>query len=173
MAAASRLASGSTLRPAGLTLSLCAASALDSDLDIDDSLVRLAWKRRRTVWSQFRPPTTTSNSIDAAAERPGSGFERPTKRPKLALEHPVPELDQYPAAFEHMFGPLPIPPATPETEHTFPHNVSFRTANWPKNGVVEDKDGYDAVLACVSSPFSLFFSPVQSTLYLKHGLYSE
>lgn len=64
---------------------------------------------------------------------------------------------KYPAAFEHMFGPLPVPPIPSERdngEHSshelkpcFPQNVTFRTADWVKTGVLEDRDGYDIVLA--------------------------
>lgn len=75
-------------------------------------------------------------------------------------------LPKFPAAFEHMFGPLPIPPpATTKTdggeasvnEQTrFPHNVTFRTADWVKDGVLDDRNGYDVILAYESFLFSRF-----------------
>ena len=57
-------------------------------------------------------------------------------------------------ACEHMFGPLPIPePASSPTSGSgnriFPHNVSFRTADWVQEKIPEDIDGYDVVLAFV------------------------
>jgi len=46
-----------------------------------------------------------------------------------------------------MFGPLPIPPSTSQTKTVFPHNISFRTADWVNKGIVEDTELYDVVLA--------------------------
>jgi 7SK snRNA methylphosphate capping enzyme len=59
-----------------------------------------------------------------------------------------------------MFGPLPIPP-TPTggtetgialdagvSENAFPHNVSFRRADWVNERIPEDEPGYDVILAC-------------------------
>lgn len=47
-----------------------------------------------------------------------------------------------------MFGPLPIPP---EDENTpadrFPHNVTFQTADWTRQHIHEDTEGYDVVVA--------------------------
>jgi 7SK snRNA methylphosphate capping enzyme len=50
-----------------------------------------------------------------------------------------------------MFGPLPIPPTDipdlgiPENE--FPHNVSFRRADWVNERIPEDDAGYDVIIA--------------------------
>jgi 7SK snRNA methylphosphate capping enzyme len=55
-----------------------------------------------------------------------------------------------------MFGPLPIPPSSTETgirldasvpENAFPHNVSFRRADWVNERIPEDEPGYDVILA--------------------------
>ena len=58
-----------------------------------------------------------------------------------------------PASFEHMLGPLPIPDASSPMDAVaeFPHNVTFRAADWVNNELQEDADGYDVVIAYVSS----------------------
>ncbi len=88
-------------------------------VDIDDTLTRLAWKRKRTVWSTQRPTT----AID---EKPLPGY--------------------FPASLEHTFGPLPVPSAQTEDKHLFPHNVSFRTADWTSTTIPQDAAGYDVVV---------------------------
>ncbi|CCM05572.1 uncharacterized protein FIBRA_07799 [Fibroporia radiculosa] len=45
-----------------------------------------------------------------------------------------------------MFGPLPIPHVT-ATAGQFPHNVTFRQADWVANEIPEDAALYDVVLA--------------------------
>ncbi|KAK7037992.1 Bin3-type SAM domain-containing protein [Favolaschia claudopus] len=99
-------------------------------VDIDDSLVRAAWRRRRTVWSAQGPP-----SEDA---EPATTTTRKRKRMETAGEP-----DYFPASCAHSHGPLPIPPSSPEL---FPHNVSFRTADWVNDAIPEDAIGYDIVL---------------------------
>ncbi|EDR09258.1 uncharacterized protein LACBIDRAFT_248725 [Laccaria bicolor S238N-H82] len=90
-------------------------------VDIDDTLVQAAWRRRRTVWSLQGPsPATTST----------------TRR-----------RNYFPLSCEHEFGSLPIPPSTIRGKHAFPHNVSFRTANWIRDEIPEDAEGYDVVVA--------------------------
>ena len=32
-------------------------------------------------------------------------------------------------------------------ESCFPHNVTFRTGDWVKDGVFEDREGWDVILA--------------------------
>jgi 7SK snRNA methylphosphate capping enzyme len=59
---------------------------------------------------------------------------------------PIGEWDYFPASCAHSHGPLPIPSSSPEL---FPHNVSFRTADWVNVTIPEDEGGYDVVLACV------------------------
>lgn len=109
-------------------------------MDIDDTLIRAAWKRRRTVWSQ-QPVLQDSEQL-----RDG-GKGRPTKRARMSEVRDVVKRASFPVAFEHMFGPLSILPAEPETTNAFPHNVSFRTADWVKDGALEDRGDYDVVLA--------------------------
>ncbi|KAJ7484419.1 Bicoid-interacting protein 3-domain-containing protein [Mycena latifolia] len=99
-------------------------------VDIDDALVRAAWRRRRTVWSTQGPPA------DEDIETTGTSRKR--KR-----ANPVGEADYFPASCAHSLGPLPIPPSAP---HLFPHNVSFRTADWVNETIPEDESGYDVVL---------------------------
>ncbi|KAJ6491307.1 Bicoid-interacting protein 3-domain-containing protein [Mycena vitilis] len=101
-------------------------------VDIDDALVRAAWRRRRTVWSaQGPPPNEESETVG------------PNRKRKRTVD-PVGEPDYFPASCAHSLGPLPIPRSAPES---FPHNVSFRTADWVNEPVPEDEGGYDVVLA--------------------------
>lgn len=123
-------------------------------VDIDDGLIRAAWKRRRTVWSQqptFSSPSRPSSSDGADEHEP----KRPKRsrdlqgeeKPKNRAERGGKEYS-FPAALDHMFGPLPIPPMeSPGERSQFPHNVVFRTTDWPKDGVIDDREGYDVVLA--------------------------
>lgn len=55
----------------------------------------------------------------------------------------------FPASLPHEFGPLPIPSsdAPGHDKHVFPHNLTFRCADWTKVDILEDKAGYDVVLA--------------------------
>jgi 7SK snRNA methylphosphate capping enzyme len=55
-----------------------------------------------------------------------------------------------------MFGPLPISPAAADTTPTldlgasdneFPHNISFRRADWVNERIPEDEAGYDVIVA--------------------------
>ncbi|KAJ8688769.1 hypothetical protein PTI98_013521 [Pleurotus ostreatus] len=94
-------------------------------VDIDDTLTRLAWKRRRTVWSTQEPVVSIDEKSVAPLPKPG----------------------YFPASLEHTFGPLPIPSAQPADKHLFPYNVSFRTADWTNNTIPQDAMGYDVVLA--------------------------
>ncbi|KAH8116145.1 Bin3-domain-containing protein [Phellopilus nigrolimitatus] len=112
-------------------------------VDIDDSLVRAAWRRRRSVWSQHPQHSPSPDDSESYDE-----LGRPQKKLKSAEAYENSARHSFPAAFEHMFGPLAIPPAEPQTTNRqFPHNVSFRTADWVKDGVLEDRDEYDVVLA--------------------------
>jgi 7SK snRNA methylphosphate capping enzyme len=132
-------------------------------VDIDATLVSLAWKRRRTVWS-LQEPLHEDNITQLDGKRegydqtyPSNGKRKrsPLLASKLLLLPPLseaPRKDYFPTAFEHMFGPLPVPPAvTQPTEERnldqFPHNVMFRAADWAKDGIAEDVDGWDVVLA--------------------------
>jgi 7SK snRNA methylphosphate capping enzyme len=50
-----------------------------------------------------------------------------------------------------MFGPLPIPPTDivdpGVSETTFPHNISFRRADWVNERIPEDDASYDVIIA--------------------------
>ena len=52
-----------------------------------------------------------------------------------------------------MFGPLPIPPTDSSaldsgfSDSQFPHNVSFRRADWVNEPIPEDEAGFDVILA--------------------------
>lgn len=52
-----------------------------------------------------------------------------------------------------MLGPLPIPPTDPSTfgsgfsDNKFPHNISFRHADWVNERIPEDEAGYDVIVA--------------------------
>lgn len=103
-------------------------------VDIDSELVALAWKRRRYLWSLQGPHSS------------GSG-----KRKRDEDEPPVDE-HYFPAALQHMFGPLTVPRATADAEEiSFPHNVAFIAVDWAANGCTADALGYDVILACVVS----------------------
>jgi len=53
----------------------------------------------------------------------------------------------FPASCEHEFGSLPIPPFSNRGKTTFPHNISFRTADWTTTPIPEDAEAYDVVIA--------------------------
>ncbi|KAJ7033137.1 Bicoid-interacting protein 3-domain-containing protein [Mycena alexandri] len=139
-------------------------------VDIDDALVRGAWRRRRTVWSAQGPPPDTH---DSEPESETAGPNRKRKRTEVA---PVPrsavgEPDYFPASCAHSLGPLPIPHSAPVL---FPHNVSFRTADWVNERIPDDEGGYDVVLAFSitkwihlnggDSALTTFFARVSSVL---------
>lgn len=109
-------------------------------VDIDDTLIRAAWKRRRSLWSQQQP------SVSETIENQGT-----SKKRMLDEEgpHSAPVHDYFPAAFEHMFGPLSMSSTSSgsTSRNQFPHNVSFRTTDWVNDGAVEDHQGYDVVIA--------------------------
>lgn len=112
-------------------------------VDIDESLVRTAWKRRRTIWSQQAPLSASDNT-------PRNETESPNKRRKRAeLLSNALRLDYFPVSCEHMSGPLPIPPQSTKTGE-FPYNVTFRAADWVSAEIAEDAEGYDVVVAWVS-----------------------
>jgi len=137
-------------------------------VDIDDSLIRAAWRRRRTVWSLQAPPDVVASSAPSHNASLGeNGHDRPKKRAKKQKEPPAPEPDIldvdgfFPASCEHMHGPLPIPnPSVQSSDdmsetarpaanpRMFPFNVTFRTADWVQDDIPEDAAGpYDIILA--------------------------
>lgn len=110
-------------------------------VDIDDTLIRAAWRRRRTVWSLQYPEggiTTSGENLS------------PPKRQRIDCDTPVMDNDvhnYFPASCEHTYGPLPIPDRGCAA---FPHNVMFRTADWVKDKIPEDDLQYDIILGYVS-----------------------
>ncbi|KAH8832953.1 Bicoid-interacting protein 3-domain-containing protein [Flagelloscypha sp. PMI_526] len=104
-------------------------------VDIDESLIRGAWRRRRTVWSLQGPPPSGGSMKRKRSESPETRGVESSGLP-----------NHFPAALEHSLGPLPIPPARPETADIFPHNITFRVADWVVTSIPEDKEGYDVIL---------------------------
>jgi 7SK snRNA methylphosphate capping enzyme len=134
-------------------------------VDIDDALVRMAWRRRRTLWSHQAPsrPVPTEATESFACHPTGTDSASRPKR-KRVPHQPVPppappEADHFPASCQHMFGPLPIPPSGDSNTGTgtsldldvsqsaFPHNVSFRRADWVNERIPEDEAGHDVIIA--------------------------
>ncbi|TFK82067.1 Bin3-domain-containing protein [Polyporus arcularius HHB13444] len=128
-------------------------------VDIDDTLVRAAWKHRRSVWSQQGPPMSAAHGTPEAN---GEESAQPDRRKRRRISHSDADevyegvyhdsagpADYFPASCEHMFGPLPIidVAAPGNIAEAFPHNVSFRTADWVKSEIPEDAEGYDVVVA--------------------------
>jgi len=109
-------------------------------VDIDETLVRAAWRRRRTVWSLQAPPYPIP-SVEIT-DTPGQ-----SKKRKQDTECCAHQLDYFPVSCEHILGPLPIPPSHNRGKHVFPHNVLFRTADWTTTHIPEDADYYDVVIA--------------------------
>ncbi|KAI0089135.1 Bicoid-interacting protein 3-domain-containing protein [Irpex rosettiformis] len=121
-------------------------------VDIDDTLIRDAWKRRRTVWSTQKPSRTSTDDKDTASHDEPSRKKRKVER-NTDLENTDGELEEsgldpeyFPSSCEHMFGPLPIPPKG-AADTAFPHNVVFHTADWVTSDIPEDIEGYDVVVA--------------------------
>lgn len=158
-------------------------------VDIDDTLVRAAWKHRRLVWSQQKPTSAPEDGADVHASTNGSAtlshLQEGTGRKRLHISLSQPTetsdadvADYFPVSCEHMFGPLPVPDVASlgrDGADQFPHNVSFRTADWIKNEIPEDSDGYDVVVAyglyyqnCPSADTSRRFS-VSKWIHLNDG----
>lgn len=113
-------------------------------VDIDPELIRMAWKRRRTVWSSQQPwsgvPEDKPKKQSKKRKRSNAEID--------SLPHPL--YDYFPLAMEHMFGPIDIPetPASGlRSQPIFPHNIIFRSADWVDQAIPEDKDAYDTVVA--------------------------
>jgi hypothetical protein len=120
-------------------------------VDLDDVLIRLAWRKRRTVWSLQAPTSDETpvsdgffDGLDGSKKRKRESESESSDVVRSAV---VSRPDYFPASFEHTFGPLPIPPRQTRGQHVFPHNLTFRTADWVENEIPEDADGYDVVIA--------------------------
>ncbi|TFK19811.1 Bin3-domain-containing protein [Coprinopsis marcescibilis] len=146
-------------------------------VDIDDTLVQNAWKRRRTLWSLQEPLRVGDGELEYADEEKLRLRKKKGKRKRTPSPPRIhPTKNYFPASCEHEFGPLPIPPyqvlaalgsssvdvgdadydedeggkpktSTSEATRVFPYNVLFRTADWTKADIVEDAQGYGVVFA--------------------------
>lgn len=113
-------------------------------VDIDDTLIRAAWKRRRAVWS-MQGPLATSQSDPQVDDEP-SPKKRKRQNEDGGSAEQCSAADYFPASCEHIFGSLPIP-GKAEGSAEFPHNVVFFNADWVDSEIAEDTVGYDVVLA--------------------------
>ncbi|KAG6813055.1 hypothetical protein H0H92_014327 [Tricholoma furcatifolium] len=114
-------------------------------VDIDATLIRAAWRRRRTVWSLQEPSSDVTTNVAAANPK-----KRRRESPQDTVLTTAPghlQPEYFPMSCEHEFGSLPIPPSEARGRDVFPHNVSFRTADWILTHIPEDVDGYDVVIA--------------------------
>ncbi|KAG1790661.1 Bicoid-interacting protein 3-domain-containing protein [Suillus plorans] len=105
-------------------------------VDIDDTLIRAAWKRRRTVWSLQSPECGHLREESCP----------PPKRQRVLGDAPTTDHsahNYFPASCEHSYGSLPIPN---RGCGAFPHNVTFRTVDWVKDEIPDDPNQYDIVL---------------------------
>ncbi|KAI0306811.1 S-adenosyl-L-methionine-dependent methyltransferase [Multifurca ochricompacta] len=110
-------------------------------VDIDDALVRMAWRRRRVLWSHQ----------GATSEPSPPSSESRSKRKRVHTAPSIPQVDHFPASCQHMFGPLPITDTdmldSEAIAYTFPHNITFRRADWVNERIPEDDAGYDVIVA--------------------------
>ena len=97
-------------------------------VDIDKDLISAAQKLRRQIWSQCKVNLSSEDVERSEGQR-----------------SVIPNY--FPASLSHMFGPLPVPTMDENSKETFPHNVVFRTADWTKEEIVDDADGYDVIIA--------------------------
>ena len=118
-------------------------------VDIDDALVRMAWRRRRTLWCHQAPQSNTSSpSVN------GTTTSRRKRKQRESHQTPLPPeaAAYFPASCQHMLGPLPIPSTDTSildsgiSDDEFPHNVSFRRADWVNECIPEDEAGYDVIM---------------------------
>ena len=107
-------------------------------VDIDGSLIDAAWKRRRVVWSTQGPDLSRAHS---AKRKRAPGSDSSTG------SDPIPGY--FPESLALTFGHLPIPPVAQGKQDRFPHNLTFRTADWHNQRIPEDDAGYDIVIAFV------------------------
>ncbi|KAJ7572092.1 Bicoid-interacting protein 3-domain-containing protein [Mycena floridula] len=84
-------------------------------VDIDETLIRGAWRRRQAVWSLQAPMNTKKRKRENETE----------------TERLLPK--QTTSGFLTLYL----------RQNSFPHNVSFRTADWASDGIPEDEEGHD------------------------------
>ena len=137
-------------------------------VDIDESLIEGAWRRRRALWSSQGPSLPPTSQKQGEVSHAVTGVRRKRSRSKAEDDSdgeltaqglsPGPRRtsdnnsNYFPASCEHEFGSLPIPPASSNPsrgKNAFPHNVTFITADWVDEDLVEDKieGGWDVVVA--------------------------
>ena len=122
-------------------------------VDIDETLIRDAWKRRRSLWSTQEPDSVLHASVyeDVTSHNEPSRKKRKVDPQDTAVtsdsdfEADNQEPDYFPSSCEHMFGPLPVP--TKKDVSKFPHNVVFHAADWVNSTIPEDAEGYDVIVA--------------------------
>lgn len=120
-------------------------------VDIDGELVAGAWKRRKTIWS-LQSPNISTDQVECGStkkrRRPVSPQQEleDTLRGERVLDLSL--AQHFPASLVRSFGPLPFTEEGPGVDSTsFPHNLSFRTADWAKDGIQEDSGEYDVIVA--------------------------
>ncbi|KAF8067869.1 Bicoid-interacting protein 3-domain-containing protein [Lyophyllum atratum] len=111
-------------------------------VDIDDTLVRAAWRRRRTVWSLQEPGEGPSGAATIESKKRRRESSEAPPRSTMELQP-----DYFPMSCEHEFGSQPIPPSDIRGRHKFPHNLSFRMADWTTTEIPEDPERYNVVVA--------------------------
>lgn len=116
-------------------------------VDIDDTLIRAAWRRRRTVWSLQAPSEPEFGALDFAGENATSKKRKRDAQEGLSTNPKLTQSDYFPMSCEHEFGSLPVPPSQNRGKDAFPHNVSFRTADWTNTEIPEDAERYTVVIA--------------------------
>ena len=134
-------------------------------MDIDDVLIRAAWERRRTVWSQDPLTEDSEDDSNVGNGPPLRSENKQTNDEKSTETSLFRDEPRFPAAFEHMFGPLSILPTVSGSNDNekFPHNVIFRAADWVNGDIIEDRDGYDVVLGSVWSSLLLLLMSLQKS----------
>lgn len=139
-------------------------------IDIDETLIRAAWKWRRSVWSQQYPE---GKSFEDSQDNDCPSTISQRNEPEHPLGCRAVCFDYFPMSCEQTHGPLPIPSHT--TGYTgFPYNVTFRVANWITEDDREDELGCDIILGFSITKWihlnygddgiSQFFSKVYRTL---------
>jgi 7SK snRNA methylphosphate capping enzyme len=135
-------------------------------VDIDDTLVRAAWRRRRAVWSLQGPSEKIfidSHDCKAGVSNPRKRRKRPSAELTNETVSRSGQPDYFPISCEHEFGSLPVPPSKTRGRHAFPHNVSFRTADWTSTEITEDAERYNVVIAYETTTFHS--DPLKLTSY--------
>ena len=100
-------------------------------------------------------------SLQEPDEKPPMQPTHSGKRKRDGVETSV-RSNYFPMSCEHELGSLPIPPFQSRGKHTFPHNISFRTADWVSTKIPEDKEGYNVVVAYAESLNSAFYKCLNS-----------